>query len=242
MRAQVAERGERLAGRNGASGAPRATSGALAVVAGGGLARLYASLGCGVLRGGRTLTRRRASCSPASTRSRRRRSWFLPNSPNVVLAAERAAELAEKEVRVVATSSQQAGLAAAVALNPARSAAGERSGDGGGARRACAPAAWLRPRAPTRPDASRRRRGRLRRRPGHHVGRPGATLRAVLERLATGAELVTVIAGADAPLDPEAAAALAPRGVEVEVEDGGQPSWWWLLALSEREAVKLTFT
>jgi hypothetical protein len=48
--------------------------------------------------------------------------------------------------------------------------------------------------------------------------------------MATGAELVTVIAGADAPLDPEAAAALAPRDVEVEVEDGGQPSWWWLIS------------
>ena len=39
----------------------------------------------------------------------------LPNSPNAIMAAERAAELAEKAVRVVASRSQQAGLAAAVA-------------------------------------------------------------------------------------------------------------------------------
>ena len=46
---------------------------------------------------------------------------MLPNSPNVVMAAERAAELSEKDVRVVASRSMQAGLAAAVALDPARS-------------------------------------------------------------------------------------------------------------------------
>ena len=47
----------------------------------------------------------------------------LPNSPNVLMAAERAAELSEKKVVVVPTRSQQAGLAAAVALDPTRPAA-----------------------------------------------------------------------------------------------------------------------
>ena len=47
----------------------------------------------------------------------------LPNSPNVMMAAERAAELSDKTVSVVPTRSQQAGLAAAVALDPTRSAA-----------------------------------------------------------------------------------------------------------------------
>ena len=42
----------------------------------------------------------------------------LPNSTNVVMAAERAADLSEKDVRVVLTESQQAGLVAAVALDP----------------------------------------------------------------------------------------------------------------------------
>ncbi|HXS43276.1 MAG TPA: DAK2 domain-containing protein [Solirubrobacteraceae bacterium] len=230
MRAQVAERGERLAGRNGASGAPRATSGALAVVAGGGLARLYASLGCGVLRGGRTLSPSTSELLAGIHEVPAEEVVVLPNSPNVLFAAERAAELAEKEVRVVATSSQQAGLAAAVALNPARSAAENAAAMEAAVARVqtggVAPAA--------RADAAGRFVA------GDAVGfvddqvitwgDPGATLRAVLERLATGAELVTVIAGADAPLDPEAAAALAPRDVEIEVEDGGQPSWWWLIS------------
>ena len=41
----------------------------------------------------------------------------LPNSGNVRMAADRAAELSDKSVRVVASRSQQAGLAAAVALD-----------------------------------------------------------------------------------------------------------------------------
>jgi hypothetical protein len=52
----------------------------------------------------------------------------------------------------------------------------------------------------------------------------------VLARLADGAELVTVIAGDGAPLDAAAIDALMPDGVELEHSDGGQPSWWWLLA------------
>ena len=58
---------------------------------------------------------------------------MLPNSPNVLMAAERAAELSEKLVRVVPTRSQQAGLAAAVALEPSRRGA------------AATPPRWRRP-------------------------------------------------------------------------------------------------
>ena len=47
----------------------------------------------------------------------------LPNSANVVMAAERAAELSDKTVVVVPSRSQQAGLAAAVSLDPDRAAA-----------------------------------------------------------------------------------------------------------------------
>ena len=52
----------------------------------------------------------------------------------------------------------------------------------------------------------------------------------MLARLADGAELVTVIAGDGAPLDAVAIDALMPDGVELEHSNGGQPSWWWLLA------------
>ena len=39
-----------------------------------------------------------------------------------------------------------------------------------------------------------------------------------------------MISGAGAPLDDDAVQALAPDGVEVECSEGGQPSWWWLVA------------
>ena len=44
----------------------------------------------------------------------------LANSANVIMAAERAAELSDKQVLVVHTTSQQAGLTAALALAPDR--------------------------------------------------------------------------------------------------------------------------
>jgi uncharacterized protein len=61
-------------------------------------------------------------------------------------------------------------------------------------------------------------------------GAPGPTLEAVLQALAPGAELLTCIAGDGAPLDDDGVAALAPGGVELELSEGGQPSYWWLLA------------
>ena len=51
---------------------------------------------------------------------------MLPNSPNVRMAAERAAELSEKDVGVVPSRSMQAGLAAAVGARPTRSASATR--------------------------------------------------------------------------------------------------------------------
>src|SRR5581483_916095 len=146
----------------------------------------------------------------------------LPNSPNVVMAAERAAELSDKTVHVVPSRSQQAGLAAAVSLDPARGAhanaeamleALERVRTG-----AIAPAA--------RDDAQ----GRFR--TGDAVGfvddeivawgQPRETLRDVLDQLADNAELITCLRGLDAPLDDQTVQALAGDGVEFELSNGGQ--------------------
>src|SRR3954453_15751378 len=46
----------------------------------------------------------------------------LTNSANVILAAERAAELSEKPTRVVPTRAQQTGLGALLAFDPSLSA------------------------------------------------------------------------------------------------------------------------
>ena len=60
-------------------------------------------------------------------------------------------------------------------------------------------------------------------------GEPAETLRSVLARLGEGAEIVTLIEGGDAPL-AAADLELELAGAEIEIMDGGQPTYWWLLA------------
>src|SRR5205807_2811938 len=61
-------------------------------------------------------------------------------------------------------------------------------------------------------------------------GKPREALREVLEQLAHEAELITCLRGADAPLDDGTVQALARGDGESELSDGGQPGQWWLLA------------
>jgi dihydroxyacetone kinase-like predicted kinase len=224
MREQVRRRDERL-------GEPAANvCGALAVVSGDGMHSLFTSLGVRVLDGGPTLNPSTYDILAAIHAISAEEVVVLPNSPNVVMAAERAAELSDKAVHVVPSRSQQAGLAAAVSLDPARSSRRnaaamletlERVRTG-----AVAPAA--------RDDAQ----GRFRE--GDAVGfveeqimawgNPRETLRDVLEQLAENAELITCLRGAEAPLDDDTVQALAAGEVEFELSEGGQRSYWWLLS------------
>jgi DAK2 domain fusion protein YloV len=227
MRAQVAQREARLA-TNGHSAAAR--TGVLAVVSGSGMARLYQSLGVHVLDGGPTLNPSTHELLAGIHAVPAEGVVVLPNSANVFMAAERAAELAEKAVRVVASRSQQAGLAAAVALTPGADA--DANAD---AMRVAIAAVRTGAVAPAARDDAAGRFG-----VGDAVGfvedelvawgEAAPTLEAVLAALAADAELVTCIAGEGAPLDADAVAALMPASVELELEDGGQPSYWWLLA------------
>ena len=229
MREQVLARSDRLYAAVGAD-AVQQRCGALAVVAGAGLRRLYESLGVWVLDGGQTLNPSTYELLAAIHDVPAREVVVLPNSPNVVMAAEHAAALSEKAVRVSAVRSQQAGLSAALALDPDRSAEGNVAAIDGALGQlrtgAVAPAA--------RADGD----GRFA--VGEAVGfvddaivawgDPEATLRAVLDALGDGAELLTCIAGEGAPLDEAGVRALGPGGVELECEEGGQPSYWWLVA------------
>ena len=52
----------------------------------------------------------------------------------------------------------------------------------------------------------------------------------MLAELGHEAELMTLIEGEGAPLAGEQVAGLAPDGVELEYERGGQPAYWWLIA------------
>jgi DAK2 domain fusion protein YloV len=225
MREQIMRRSERLEVPQ-----PPQACGALAVTSGDGMRNLFESLGVTVLDGGPTLNPSTFDLLAAIHAIAAEAVVVLPNSPNVVMAAERAADLSEKSVEVVPTRSQQTGLVAAVGLDPARSAtenaAAMRRALDGVRTGAVAPAA--------RDDVQ----GRFRR--GEAVGfvdeeivvwgAARETLRGVLERLADHAELITCLRGADAPLDDEEVNQLAAGDIEFELSHGGQPSYWWLLS------------
>ena len=227
MRVQIVEREERLS-RNG--GVATVLCGALAVVSGTGLAHLYESIGIRTLDGGPTLNPSTYELLAGIHEVAAEEVIVLPNSPNVIMAAERAAELSDKHVRVVPSRSQQAGLAAAVELEPGHSADENAEGLN---------AALERIRTGSVAEAGRDDvEGRFR--IGDAVGfvgedlvawgEPRATVAQVLESLAADAELLTCIAGDGAPLDAAELARLAPDGVEFEYSIGGQPSYWWLLS------------
>jgi len=227
MSAQVLARDARLGSDTAAA---VSVCGGLAVINGSGMSALFESLGFWVLDGGPTLNPSTYDLLAAIHAVPAEEVIVLPNSANVQMAAERAAELSDKTVVVVACRCQQGGLAAAVSLDRDRDAAENaimmrdtlehvRTG-------AVAPAA--------RDDAQGRFRA------GDAVGfveeelvawgEPSATLHDVLAQLAENAELITCLRGADAPLDDQTVHALISGDMELELSEGGQPSYWWLLS------------
>jgi len=222
MRTQIVERQRRL-------DAGEARCGVLAVVSGAGLRQLYEEVGATVIDGGSTMNPSTDELLAGIHAVDGESVLVLPNSPNVILAAERACELAGRHAQVIDCTSQQAGLAALVELDPAAPCGvnAERLVDALAEIRvgAVAPAA--------RDDAQ----GRFFR--GDAVGfldgeiiawgGAGSTLAATIGALAEGAEIVAIFEGEGAPIPVDQVAELAPSAVEAEVHEGGQPHYWWLL-------------
>jgi DAK2 domain fusion protein YloV len=221
MREQIAERRARLEGGR---------SGALAVAAGGGLERLFAELGAHVVPGGETLNPSTYELLAGIHQVPAEEVLVFPSSSNVIMAAERACELSEKPARVVSATSQQASLLALVELDPEATMA--ENAERLEAALATVAAGGVAPAA--RDDAGGRfRKGDAVGFVGEEIvawGGAGTTLAATIEKLAAGAEIVTVIGGQDAPIALDELDPHVPDGVEFETQDGGQPSWWWLLA------------
>ena len=226
MREQVAERSARLAGDGGIAGA----CSVVAVVNGPGLAAMYRDLGAQVIDGGATMNPSTYDLLAAIHAAGGYEAIVLPNSPNVIMAAERAAELSQIPTRVVPTRSQQEGLLALIAFEPSRSAAQNSA--------AVADAARGLVTGGVAPAAKDDVQGRFR--TGEAVGYAGdelvawgdptTTLRAVLESVGAHAEVVTLIAGQGAPLEADAIEGLLPNGAEMEFHSGGQAAWWYLVA------------
>jgi uncharacterized protein len=230
MHEQVKQREARLSAATAVTGVVPGHSGVLAVVTGEGFKELFGGFGVAVLDGGPTLNPSTYDLLAGIHAVPAEQVVVLPNSSNVFMAAERAAELSDKTVVVVKSRSLQAGLASAVAFNAQGSAAVnaaamveilEEIRTGGVA-------------AAARDDAQ----GRFR--TGEAIGfvdeqlvawgDPEQTLREVIGQLADDAELITCLRGVHAPLDDDAVRAIVNGGVELELSVGGQESYWWLIS------------
>ena len=109
MHVQTADRTQRLEREAGVTRA-------VAVVLGEGNRRLFESLGAHTVEGGETMNPSTADLLAAVESVGETSVVLLPNSKNVVLAAEQAAAQSAKEVHVIPTRSLQAGLGALVAF------------------------------------------------------------------------------------------------------------------------------
>ena len=230
MHVQTADRTERLEREAGVTGA-------VAVVLGAGNRRLFESLGASTVEGGETMNPSTADLLAAIEALPEQGVVLLPNSKNVVLAAEQAAEQSGKDVRVIPTRNLQAGLGALVAFDVGRpldenvaemeeAAAAVRAGSVARASRSAkfgdvdvAEGEFL----------------------GLVDGEPVASGK-ILEPVATdvvarlvgdGADVLTVLIGDGAGESDEVVDAIraAHPGLEVEVHEGGQPHYPLLFAV-----------
>ena len=223
MREQIADRSERLG-----AAVEEATCGVVAVTSGDGMRRLYEELGAHVVDGGATMNPSTFELLAGIHAVDSTEVVVLPNSSNVILAAERAAELSEKPAAVVPTTAPQEGLVALLSFSPQQpveqnrgaiedARAGLRLGGVAGSAKD----------DPQGRFATGDAVGYL----GDELvgwGEPESTLRATLSAVAEGTELVTCIAGHGPPLGRESIEAALPEGVELDYHEGGQPAWWWL--------------
>jgi DAK2 domain fusion protein YloV len=224
MHVQTADRTERLVRDVGVTGA-------VAVCLGAGNRRLFESLGAVCVEGGETMNPSTADIVAAIESLPEQDVVVLPNSKNVVMAAEHAAQSVPKQVRVIPTRTLQAGLGALVAYDPQLPA----SDNAAEMERA---AGAVRSGAVAR--ASRTATiGPLEVEEGEFLGlvdgepvTAGATLepvaREVVERiLGDASEVLTILLGDEAE-DTESLVEgirTAHPNLEVEVHDGGQPHY-----------------
>lgn len=91
----------------------------VAVAAGEGLARIFQSLGvCAIVRGGQTMNPSIDDLLQAADSLPQDEIIILPNNKNVILAAQQAAQLSTKQIHVLPTRTMPEGIAAMLAYHP----------------------------------------------------------------------------------------------------------------------------
>ncbi len=202
----------------------------IAVCDGDGFEQLFAQLGVGVVPGGPKLNPSTKEILAAIEEAPGAAAVVLPNSPNVVLAAEEAGRTAAKHVVVAPCHSPQAAAEVLTVADMAQDAddlAGELTELLGGVRTSAVAEA-------ARADRDGRFAvGDAIGLVGDEVvawGSPAEALRGAVEAIADDAEVLTVFGGASPPLTLAEVERLVPDGLEVTLLEGGQQTHWWLLA------------
>ncbi len=115
----VEQRRERMAGSNSKPQEPEKDFGMVAVSLGDGFSQIFSDLSVDhVVDGGQTMNPSIEDILEAINHVNAKCVFVLPNNGNVVLAAQQAAELTEKEAYVIPTKNVAMGIAAAVAFQP----------------------------------------------------------------------------------------------------------------------------
>jgi hypothetical protein len=212
----------------------------VAVAAGDGLERALRSLGVErIVRGGQSANPSTGELLQAIRATPAVEVIVLPNNPNVLLAAQKAAELCpEKNVVVVPTRNVAEGIGAALALDPGQDAAAnlERMTDAGHRIQTLQVVEAVRD-----ADISGTRVGKgetmvLKPDDGLLASGPDrdVAILAAMDRLESGYELVTLYRGRGVSESQARALAAAVEaghpGVEVEIVQGGQPHYRYLIA------------
>jgi len=237
MREAAMTGGRRTRTRDGA-GLPRVTTAVVAVCSGDGLAELFSNLRVqGIVTGGQTLNPSTAELLETVDRVNADQVIILPNNKNIIPVAEQVDALSERNVVVVPTVSMPEALAALVVYDP-ESDADENAAEMVEAIASVTTGEVTRAVRASRSDVGEIAEGDwigITRGEGIASVAPdvvGATLALVDRLLADGAELLTVITGADATTAVTAEieghiAAVHPE-VQVEVHRGGQPLYPYL--------------
>jgi dihydroxyacetone kinase-like predicted kinase len=223
--------------RDGA-GLPRVTTAVVAVCSGDGLAELFSNLRVqGIVTGGQTLNPSTAELLETVARVNADQVIILPNNKNIIPVAEQVDALSERSVVVVPTVSMPEALAALVVYDP------ESDAEDNAAEMVEAIASVTTGEVTQAVRASRSDVGEIAE--GDWIGITrgegiasvapdvvGAALALLDGLLAEGAELLTVITGADATpsvtSEIEGHVAAVHPEVQVEVHRGGQPLYPYL--------------
>jgi uncharacterized protein len=214
-------------------------SGLVAVAEGPGLIRAFRSLGAVVVAGGPGNNPSVGALVEAVERAPGASVLMLPNHPNVIPAAEGAAGEASKEVHVVPAGSIVAGIAAATAFDPLAGLEANAGSSDEAARSVRSGELVPAVRDADTPAGPVKRGGWLAIAGGRAVaaGLPVADSAVTLLRslAGDGAELVTLVVGADASEEDVTAVRRALKeafpGLELEVLDGGQPRYPFLIGV-----------